>query len=183
MLKSQQIALPGTIVWVAPFYNRSGYGVGARTNVIALHKAGLRIRIIPVNEKEPGIDDCDLDLIQSLEKTPVIAPVTQIITHVPSFNWLKLKLPEPCVRIIDTTFDSSAQGNLPPPEWIAVCRAMDQVWLMVEQERDAFTAAGLPAEKIRFVRWPHPWLHNPIQAHRFAFCPLPCFSPGDGGTR
>ncbi|MDB4264669.1 hypothetical protein N9893_01245, partial [bacterium] len=152
----------GTIVWVAPFYNRSGYGIGARATVVSLHKAGLRIRIISVNEVESGIDDCDLSLIKSLEKTPVIPPVTVIVFHVPSKSWFDIKIAEPNVRIIGTTFDSSAQGNVPPPEWIAVCNEMDQVWLMTGQERNAFVSAGLPPEKIQFVRWPHHWLNNPL---------------------
>jgi|WetSurMetagenome_2_1015567.scaffolds.fasta_scaffold00092_33 GT2 family glycosyltransferase/glycosyltransferase involved in cell wall biosynthesis/tetratricopeptide (TPR) repeat protein len=156
--------IPGTIVWIAPFYNRSGYGIGARASVIALHKAGARIRILSVNEVEEGIDDCDLALIKSLEATPVIAPVTAIVSHVPSKNWLNIKLPVPNLRIIATTFDSSAQGNLPPKEWMETFEAMDQVWLMPQKEKDAFIAAGMPAEKVQIVYWPHPWLDNPFVA-------------------
>ena len=129
--------ISGTIIWVAPFYNRSGYGVGARAFVTALHNAGVRIRTVPVNEVEPGINDCDLNLIKSLEKTPIQPPVTAIFSHVPSQGWLELKLPDPSLRVMVTTFDSSAQGNLPPSEWIAVCKEMDQVWLGTEKEREA----------------------------------------------
>ena len=154
--------LPGTIVWIAPFYNRSGFGVGARTNVLALHKAGARIRIIPVNQVETGIDDCDLALIKSLETTPVIPPVTAIISHVPSRNWLDIKLPEPNVRILATTvFDCSAKEGSPPAEMLSACREMDQIWLHVEFEREAFIAAGFPPEMVHTVYWPHHWLENP----------------------
>jgi len=161
-MDERSIALPGTIIWVAPFYNRSGYGIGARTMVSVMHRAGARIRIMSVNEVESGIDDCDLDLIRSMEKTAVIPPITTIITHVPSRSWLELKFPEPTVRIMDTTFDSSLQGNTPPADWMAVCHAMDQVWVMTEKERNAFMAAGLPPEKIQYVHWPHHWLDNPL---------------------
>ena len=161
MIKQDEV-LPGTLVWVAPFYNRSGYGVGARATVSALHKAGVRIRVFSVNEVEPGIDDCDMALIRSLETTPLTPPITCVVTHVPSRSWLGIELPEPNVRIIATTFDSSAQGNLPPAEWIAVCNEMDQVWLMTEKERDIFVTAGLSPEKIQFVRWPHHWQNNPL---------------------
>jgi glycosyltransferase involved in cell wall biosynthesis/GT2 family glycosyltransferase/tetratricopeptide (TPR) repeat protein len=154
--------LPGTIVWIAPFYNRSGFGAQARAFVSLLHKGGMRIRTLSVNQVESGIDDCDLALIKSLETTPLIPPITAIVSHVPSMSWLGIQLPEPNLRIIATAFDSSAQGNLPPPEWIAACNKMDQVWLMTEKERDAFVAAGLPSEKIHFVRWPHHWQNNPL---------------------
>ncbi|MFZ2448626.1 MAG: glycosyltransferase [Syntrophobacteraceae bacterium] len=154
--------LPGTIVWIAPFYNRSGYGVGARAAVFALHRAGARIRVFPVNEVEAGIDDCDMALIKSLEATPLVPPVTAIVSHVPGRTWLDIKLPEPNLRIMNTTFDSSAQGNLPPAEWMEVFNAMDQVWLMSEGEREIFLAAGVAPEKIHIVHWPHPWLENPF---------------------
>lgn len=160
-MHNQPQTLPGTIVWVAPFYNRSGYGMQARSFVNALHRAGVRIRILPGNEFEPGVDDCDPDLLRSLENTPVVPPVTAIFSHVPSRVWLDIKLPGPNLRIMATTFDSSAQGNLPPAEWIEVCRKMDQVWLMTEKERDVFISAGFPPEKIQVVLVPHPWMENP----------------------
>jgi len=158
----QQDNIPsGTIIWIAPFYNRSGYGVGARATVLSLHRAGLNIRIMPVNEEETGINDFDIQFLKSLESTPLTPPFTVVIFHVPDEAWLKFKLPEPCVRIIATTFDSSAQGNLPPAEWLAVCKRIDQVWLHSELEKNAFVTAGLPAKKIELVRWPHHWLNNP----------------------
>ena len=152
----------GTIVWAAPFYNRSGYAVGARATASALHKAGARIRVLSNKENDPGIDDCDLDLLRSLEKTPLVAPVTLIVSHVPNRIWTEIELPEPNLRILATTFDSSQQGNQPPAEWIDICNGMDQVWLMSERERDVFISAGLAPEKIQIVWWPHPWLENPF---------------------
>ena len=153
--------LPGTIVWIAPFYNRSGYSVGARAAVLALHNAGARIRILPGNDFEPGIDDCDLSLLRSLESTPLVPPITAIVSHLPHRTWLDLKLPEPHIRIVATTFDGCAQGNPPPPEWMEVCRQLDQVWLVTPREQKAFVDAGLPQEKPRMVWWPHPWMDNP----------------------
>ena len=153
--------IPGTVVWIAPFYNRSGYGIGARSVVLALHKAGVRVKTISVNEIEPGVDDCDLALLKSLEAAPVISPITAVISHVPSDFWVNMQIPEPHLRIMNTTFDSSAQGNAPPPAWIEVCRKMDQVWLATERERNSFVSAGLPFRKTQVVHWPHPWVDNP----------------------
>lgn len=157
--------VPGTVVWIGPFYNRSGYGIGARAIVSALHRAGVRVRVVSVNEVEPGIDDSDLDLMKSLETTPLIPPITAIVSHVPSMGWLGIKLPEPNLRIIATTFDSSAQGNLPPVEWMNVINAMDQLWLASDKERETLLTAGLPADKVQLVYWPHTWLDNPLVPH------------------
>ncbi len=155
--------LSGTIVWIAPFYNRSGFGVGARATVSALHRSGVRIRVLSVNEVESGIDDCDLNLIKSLEATPVIPPVTAIISHVPSRHWLNLKLPEPNLRVLFTTvFDCCAEGGSVPVEMLEVCRKMDQVWICAEKEREAFLAEHFPPDMVQTVCWPHPWLENPF---------------------
>lgn len=159
----QARTFPGTIVWIAPFYNRSGFGVGARATACALHRAGMRIRVVPVDQAEPGIDDCDLALIKSLELTPITPPVTLLVFHIPSRVWLNLKLPEPNMRAIATTvFDCSADGGSPPVEMLDVCREMDQIWLASEGERQSFIAAGFPPEKLQLVYWPHPWLENPV---------------------
>jgi glycosyltransferase involved in cell wall biosynthesis/tetratricopeptide (TPR) repeat protein len=151
-----------TALIVAPLYNRSGYGVAARALATALHDTGMAIRTVPVDNVELGIDDCDLNWLKSLEKTPVTLPVVAIFFHVPNPVWLTVPLPPQSIRILFTTFDSSAQGNLPPPEWIAVCKQMDQLWLMTEKEASIFAAAGVPPSKIHVVKCPHPWINNPL---------------------
>ncbi len=151
-----------TVTVFAPFYNRSGYGVAARAMVIGLHTIGTRVRIVPVDNVEPGIDDCDMALLRSLEQTPLTLPLVAIFFHVPSQNWLQVQLPPQSVRIMFTTFDSSAQGNLPPAEWISVCNQMDQVWLMTPKEVTVFAAAGVHESKIKIVCCPSPWVSNPL---------------------
>ncbi len=185
-MSTQLYDLPGTIVWLAPFWNRSGYGCASRTFVAALHDAGARIRVLPVNEIELGINDCDLGLIRRLETTPIVPPVTYIVSHVPSKSWLEaVKLPEPNIRIMTTTFEGSAQGNAPPAEWLSVFSELDQVWLLTETERQVFINAGVPPEKVQVVYWPNPWLNNPVldppnlkpSAPRFRFLSVAMFQP------
>jgi glycosyltransferase involved in cell wall biosynthesis/Tfp pilus assembly protein PilF len=151
-----------TIVWLGPFYNRSGYGVLARATVLAMHRRGYRLRILSVNEIEPGIDDVDMDLVKSLEKTKIIPPVTYIISHVPSKNWLKIPLPEPRLTILATTFDGAAQGNLPPASWFDVFRKVDQVWLHNPLEKELYAREGIPAEKMHIIYFPDAWIDNPV---------------------
>ena len=64
----------GTIVFVSAFYNRTGLAVSARAWAKALHGAGINVRIVSVNDTQPGIDDCSLDFIKSLEQTPITPP-------------------------------------------------------------------------------------------------------------
>jgi glycosyltransferase involved in cell wall biosynthesis/Tfp pilus assembly protein PilF len=174
-----------TLLIFAPFYNRSGYGVTARSFVLALHALGSRVRIVPVDNVEEGIDDCDLAALKSLEKTPLTLPLVAIFYHVPSSNWLKVQLPPQSVRIMYTTFDSSAQGNLPPADWISVCKQMDQVWLGTSKEASAFAKAGVLESKIRVVQCPHPWVSNPLlppaganrEGQPFRFLSMAMFQP------
>ncbi len=155
-------SVPGTIVWIAPFYNRSGFGVGARAIVSHLYRMGNRVRVVSVDQVEPGIDDCDMALIKSLEQTPLVPPITTVISHVPSNIWRQLKLPEPNLRIIATTvFDCAAPHSPAPAEMLDVCRHMDQVWLHTPGERDRFLEAGFPPGQVRTLIWPHHWIDNP----------------------
>jgi glycosyltransferase involved in cell wall biosynthesis/tetratricopeptide (TPR) repeat protein len=176
-----------TVMVVAPFYNRSGYGVAARALVAGLHALGIRIRVVPVDNVEPGIDDCDLNLLKSLESTPLTTPLVALFFHVPGPGWLKVALPPQSLRIMFTTYDSSAQGNLPPEQWISVCNQMDQVWLMTAKEASVFEAGGVATSKIKVVSCPHPWIHNhslPLpntsassEEKRFRFLSIAMFMP------
>ncbi len=153
---------PGTIIWIAPFYNRSGYGVLARATVMALHRRGIPVKVIPVDQVEPGIDDSDMNLIRSLQLTPIIPPVTAIVSHVPNKSWADMSLPEPNIRILSTTFDSSAQGNVPPSDWLDVFHKMEQIWVQSHKEQEVFVSAGVPPEKVHIVHFPNPWKDNPV---------------------
>lgn len=162
-MSGQKDTIGGTIVWIGPFYNRSGFGIGARTIVSHLHRFGNRVRIVPVDQVEPGIDDCDLELIRSLERTPLDPPITAIISHVPSMHWLRIKLPEPNLRIMATTaFDCATPDGPVPQEMLQVCRQMDQIWLHTPGERELFLREGFPSEQVHTLLWPHHWLENPF---------------------
>ncbi|MEI6568495.1 MAG: glycosyltransferase, partial [Verrucomicrobiota bacterium] len=176
-----------TLLIFAPFYNRSGYGVSARALVAGFHGFGSRIRIVPLDNVEEGVDDSDLSLLKSLEATPLTLPIVAIFYHVPSPHWLSVELPPESVRIMYTTFDSSAQGNLPPAEWISVCKQMDQVWLGSRKEASIFAKAGVLESKIKVVHCPHPWVNNPLlpmvslsprrDGKRFRFLSIAMFQP------
>lgn len=151
-----------TLLFFAPFYNRSGYGITARGLVAKWHRLGVRLRIVPVGEVEAGIDDFDMDFLKSLESTPITSPVAAVFFHVPSPVWLTVVLPPGSLRIMFTTFDSSAQGNLPPADWVRICNQMDQLWLSSEPEVAAWVQAGMAASKIHIITPCHSWLDNQV---------------------
>lgn len=153
---------PGfSLLFFAPFYNRSGYGVAARGLAAAWHRCGIPLRIVPLDEIEEGIDDCDLNLLKTLESAPIALPLAAIFFHVPSPAWLSVELPEGCLRVMYTTFDGYARGSQPPPMWIRICNEMDQIWVMNVQEAAVWAQAGADPAKLKVLPTPHPWVDNP----------------------
>lgn len=166
----------GSVLVVAPFYNRSGYATAARAIVAGMRAAGIPVRIMSVDNVEEGIDDCDLAALKALEQTPVQLPLAAVFIHVPHQSWIDLTLPKESVRILFTTFDGSAQGGKPPADWVRICQAMDQVWLMTPKEAAVFETAGVAADRIKVVSCPHPWINNPV-------LPLPSYEQRAAGGR
>lgn len=164
-----------TIVFVAPFYNRSGYGVGARSLAISWHKFGLNIKLLAVDNVEEGIDDCDINLLKQLESTPIIGTVVLIIYHVPHQNWLNIKLPTNSLRIIFTTYDGTKQGLLPPSNWIRICNQMDMVFID-QSENAQWIEAGLNPKLLKSLYVPPLWVDND-------FLPKVSFKPRNGVFR
>lgn len=154
------VKVDGTILWIAPFYNRSGFGVGARTAVIEMIKRGINIKIIPVDGEEQGLNDVDMELIRTLENTTVVPPITLIVSHVINEVWTHLDLPEPSLKIISTAYDSNNKTDSHSKEVLSVLKKMDQIWFNTYKEMDGFVEAGIDAEKIKVIHFPHPWLEN-----------------------
>lgn len=163
-----------TILFVAPFYNRSGFAMGARALVKEWTKLGIPIKIISVDEIEEGIDDFDLTLLKGLEETSVIGTLVAIFYHVPSQSWLDLTLPPGSIRIMFTTFDGILHGETPPNEWLRICNNMDLVFLN-ELEIDFWIRSGLNADLARPLIIPHIWLNNQILQNPNSFLPRSTF--------
>lgn len=158
-MKPYSQATNGTIIWLAPFYNRTGFGNDARTMVTALNRYGENIRIIPVNNVEEGIDDIDMKALKALENTEVKLPITYIVSHVASKSWLEIDLPEPNLKILATTV--IAETKEPPAKMLDACRKFDQIWVTTENERQVFIQHGFQPEKVQLISWSHGWLDNP----------------------
>ncbi|MEO6994946.1 MAG: hypothetical protein ABI273_15165, partial [Lacunisphaera sp.] len=150
--------IEGTVIIYGPHYARSGFGLLARVWALALHNAGARVRIVPIDCNDPkaagDLDDFDLYLLRSLQYTPIVGPVTAIFAYVPTYVWPKMSLPEPHLRIMLTTFDSTANAASPPARQIYMCNQMDQVWVANAAEEQAWIRGGMDAKRIRSFNWP-----------------------------
>jgi len=154
--------IPGTIIWYAPFYNRSGFAVNARAAVTVLHNLGIKIRIFPVDNVEDGIDDVDMSLFKTLENTPIEMPITMIVSHTLNKIWTEIDIPEPNLKIMSTAFDSSNTTAGHDKAIISIFDKMDQFWFHSYNEMNGFIAAGVAPEKIKVVPLPHHWKENEL---------------------
>ena len=156
--------IPGTVAIYGPIFARTGFGILGRDWAMALHKAGVNVRIIPVDCSDPnasgGFDDCDMKLLESLKNTPLTPPVTAIFAYVATYVWPKVQLPEPSRRILLTNFDGSANASTPPARLIFIGNQMDQVWLATKREELSWIRGGSDPEKIQSFKWPHGWIDN-----------------------
>ncbi len=174
-----------TIFFIAPFYNRSGYGQGARSLIKYWLDMGIRIRIHSVNDVEEGIDDFDLNLIRSLETTPVVGKVVAVFYHVPSQQWLDVKLPSSSLRIMFTTFEGAVHGEDPPQDWVRICNNMDLVFLTQHSEVAAWCRAGLNAQIVRLLKVTPGWVDNHLlppvsfgmKTEKFRFLTIAMYQP------
>ena len=159
------LPVPGTVIIYGPHFQRTGFGLMARGWALALHAAGCNVRVLPVDcndvEAAGDLDDCDLDQLRALRRTPVTGPVTAIFAYVPIYLWPKLVLPEPHLRIMLTTFDSSAKAATPPFRLIYMCNQMDQVWVANKAEEQAWIRGGLDPKRVHSFNWAHDWIDNP----------------------
>lgn len=172
----------GTLVFISAFKNRTGLAASARAWAKTLHSAGIKLRILSINDESPGIDDIDFDLLKSLEKTPLEPPITAVFFHNPSPDWLKLKLPEPHIRIMLTGF----VGENIPRDWMDICNQMDHFCVMSAEERINWLNSGAHPDKVSVCGGPHLWASIPIEPIRakslsrknvFRFFSLGTYSP------
>ena len=174
-----------TLLFVAPFYNRSGYGQGARSLLKDWLELNIPVRIHAVDNVEQGIDDCDINLLRSLENTPFIGRVILVIYHVPTQLWLDIKLPPNAIRIMFTTFEGAVHGDAPPLDWVRICNNMDLVFLSQFSEVEPWCRAGLNSTIVRMLKVLPGWVNNKMlpqpsfgqKQNKFRFLTIAMYQP------
>jgi len=143
------------VLWMAPFWTKSGYGTEAISFVTGLEEAlhsrvmvwqyGDKAQSESVNPKTSKMLDKMRDRIKTWD-TPVVG-----ICHATPYTWwpgsrLHRQCPPPnaAIRIGRTMFES----NSVPLSWIRKIEPMDQIWVPTKFHIDTFTAAGVPREKL-----------------------------------
>lgn len=148
------------IVLIAPIFERSGYGNGARGIFFGLKNAEIDIRVIPVGPVDAGIDDCSMDEIAKSTCKNIPENSTIIYYSVPHEGLLSLKVPAGTQKIIVTTFEGINSEVAPPKSWIKVLNFFEYVYVP-PNEQPGWIHHGLNPERIISHHIiPHVWAHK-----------------------
>jgi glycosyltransferase involved in cell wall biosynthesis len=134
------------VVWNAPIFDPSGYADEARQFVLGLHTLGVPVCVVPItwNTATAELPPKDTAALQgltevSLDRTrgPVVG-----VSHIfpPNFQ----RMPEASYHVGRTMFETDRI----PPDWVAACNRMDEVWVPSDFNIDTFATAGVVREKL-----------------------------------
>lgn len=143
-------ALPETaeVLWHGPLFDPSGYAEEGREFVLGLHKIGVRVRTLPVNDwcphrvdLAPGESDVLDRMIAAGAGDP---PVT--VFHMTPVHWRRFE--NGGVHVGRTMCETDRI----PEWWVEPCNSMDEVWVPCLHNIETFAASGVQREKL--VRMP-----------------------------
>lgn len=140
---------PSSIVWEAPLFDPSGYADEARQFVLGLDGLGLRVRAKPIGWSERT---CDLDertqrRLQELLHTPLNGRTVHVQHIFPPY----FKHDGSASRRIGRTM---FETDRLPPEWVAACNAMDEIWVPTQFNVETFARSGVKEDKLFVVPGP-----------------------------
>jgi len=136
--------VPG-VIYQSVFFNGSGYAAEARTFALALARAGVAVRIDPLDPRPAGEEPAADAVLRSLLHTPVNMAEALFVVAKP-VPWVKGR--PPAARAVLRTMYETERIR---PEWAAQCDLFDEVWLPSRQNVEAFIASGVRPDKVRMV--------------------------------
>jgi len=133
------LSLPKIPINYSGFFNFTGYGQAASSNVFALHKSGLfDIRIDPVNSRpsKEAYTEEQFDLLMEMRAKPLDENAFQVLHMIPQ-QYMRVKNLKR--RIAFPTFETFN----PPADWITLLNRCDCVFVPSKFNLDTFTRAGV----------------------------------------
>lgn len=140
------------IVWLAPFFNPSGYTSEAFAFTQSLaDKVDLQISNISNIHSKEFIDGLALELQEILKKyfTKNINIKDKIVVyHFPAYAFSKH--PDAKYSIGRTMFETDSL----PKDWVDKCNLMDEIWVPSRFNAETFQKAGVIKQKIQIIHEP-----------------------------
>ncbi len=137
---------PPTHSWSAPLFDPTGYAEEARSFLLALEDAGMRIAASEIrwNDRDAVLDrDVEHRLRQMTSRAPTAGTVH--VSHILAPHFTRRE--NACLNVGRTMFETDRL----PENWVDACNRMDEVWVPSEFNRESFTFAGVDSRKLRVV--------------------------------
>ncbi|HWE54659.1 MAG TPA: glycosyltransferase family 4 protein [Acidimicrobiales bacterium] len=131
----------GSVAWLAPFFNPSGFGEEARGLVRNLVKRQIPIKIMSADDSPDFVDNLRHDpplaiLLNEALNRPTVAPITAV-AHLPIRAIYRV--PFAAVTVGRAMFETDGL----PAECVARLNTLDEVWVPGHFNLDTFTRAGV----------------------------------------
>jgi len=154
LLFLSSLALAQDVVWMAPFFSRSGYGSEALNFVLALSE---RVPGLQIQQHGDSIDERTwkgysykvqeklMQMMIKTGKTLVSICHSEPGAWYPS-RWEQTKCPRPgtLFSIGRTMFETDRL----PEGWEARCNKMDQIWVPTQFQKEIFIKEGIKSSKL-----------------------------------
>jgi glycosyltransferase involved in cell wall biosynthesis len=136
-----------TVIWHAPIFDASGYADEARHFVLGLDAAGVPLRVLPLRHwsteqiKLPVNETTRLREL-AVEQIDVLSGPLISVIHLQAPNFRRF--PQATFHIGRTMCETDSI----PPDWVAACNQMDEVWVPCAFNVEGFARSGVVREKL-----------------------------------
>jgi glycosyltransferase involved in cell wall biosynthesis len=159
------------LTWVSPVFDPSGYADEARHFIRSLSGAGVTVAARAIGRHSPVFRDsldptARAELDRALAREPRPTDVT--VLHCPAYAFRRVT---GAAYVVGRTM---YETDSLPPDWVARCNELDELWVPSEHNLASFRAAGVTARLVK--------IGEGVDAERFrpGLEPLPI--PGARGT-
>jgi glycosyltransferase involved in cell wall biosynthesis len=137
------------VLWEAPLFDPSGYADEARQFVLGLDGLGVRVQAKPIawSDRTCDMDERTARRLQELLRTPINGSAV----HVQHIFPPHFKHEDSASRRIGRTM---FETDRIPPEWVAACNAMDEIWVPTQFNVETFARSGVKEDKLFIVHGP-----------------------------
>jgi glycosyltransferase involved in cell wall biosynthesis len=127
---------PLKVVMRGHFYSNTGYAKANRNFALALARQGVAISVLPVNDRIEGLNELEVNQINTLQTSKPADDAILIDSAIPSFA----KPTTPCrYSILYTTVEAQSV----PTQFVDACEMYDEVWVTSDFCKDVLVNAGV----------------------------------------
>lgn len=139
---SRRVPAPAEVcvAWFAPIYDPSGYADEARHFILELRKQGFQLAVREIGRhSEQFRQQLDAASRAALDDLLSRQPEGRFISLVHFPAYALQRLPEAIYNVGRVVFETDGL----PPDWVAKCNQMDEIWVASDFNLETFRRAGV----------------------------------------